>query len=282
MDKATLPVTKDDVDIYVINLDKDADRLADMTHKLQPNNFTRIEGIYGNETDFTNCSDIFITSRYLAPKSALGCALSHRKAAETFLYQSEKPYALVLEDDANPVNSNFMEEVVASIANAPSDWEIIKLDYLPNFNMNIYSRIPSVVMTAYVLNKNSARTLLNRIVYYHIDIDLLFSSMVIYNNPTIVFRQQWARTVKSNNQVNEPSINPFSYIHPFLNFKALRLFDYNILYSDLIFLLVIVVLFIYYYEMVVDFFRLNAMTMLDISLPDVTSEPLSIAPLPEN
>jgi GR25 family glycosyltransferase involved in LPS biosynthesis len=282
MDTSIVTVTTNDIDIYVINLDKDADRLADMTHKLQPNNFSRIEGIYGNETDFTNHSDIFITSRYLAPKSALGCALSHRKAAETFLHQSEKSYALVLEDDANPVNSHFMEEVVASIANAPSDWEIIKLDYLPNFNMNTYSRIPSVVMTAYILNKNSARTLLNRTVYYHIDIDLLFSSMVIYNNPTIVFRQQWARTIKSNNQVNEPSINPFSYIHPFLNFKALRIFDYNILYSDLIFFLVIGVLFIYYYEMVVDFFRLDALTALVPSIPDVTSEPLSIAPLSEN
>ena len=262
MDKDTLTVTKDDIDIYVINLDKDADRLANMTHQLQPNDFIRIEGVYGNETDFTNCADIFITSRYISPKSALGCALSHRKAADTFLHQSDKSYALVLEDDAIPVNSNFMEEVVASIVNAPSDWDIIKLDYLPNFNMNRYNRIPSVTMTAYILNKNSARALLNHTIYYHLDIDLLFSNMVIYNNPTIVFRQQWNRTIKSNNQVNEPSINPFSYIHPALNFKALRLFDYNILYSDLILLLVIVVLVIYYYEMVFDFFRVDTMTTL--------------------
>lgn len=271
-----------DIDIYVINLDKDADRLEEMKQKLSPNQFIRIQGIYGNETDFTNYEEIFITSKIFSPKSALGCALSHRKAADTFLQESVKKYALVLEDDATPVNSNFMEEVVASIANAPSDWEIIKLDYLPNFNMNTYNRLPSVVMTAYILNKDSARKLLDHTVYYHLDLDLLFSNMVIYNNPKIVFQQQWGRTVKSNNQINEPSINPFTYIHPFLNFKALRLFDYNILYSDLILLLVIVVLIIYYYEMVFDFFRLDELAMLDMSIPDVIAEPLSITPLSEN
>lgn len=280
MDKETVTVTKDDIHIYLINLDKDADRLANMTHQLQPNEFTRIEGVYGNETDFTNCSGIFITSRYVAPKSALGCALSHRKAADTFLRDSAKSYALVLEDDAKPVHENFMEEVVTSIANAPSDWDIIKLDYIPNFNMNTYNRIPTVAMTAYILNKNSARAFLNHTIYYHLDIDLLFSNMVIYNNPTIVFQQEWNRTIASNNQVNDPSINPFSYIHPALNFKAVRVFDYNILYSDLILLLIIIILVVYY-ESFFDFFRFDALFTMELLIPDVI-EPLSITSVPEN
>ena len=52
-------------DFYVINLDKDTDRLKLIEKRLYPNKFIRISGIYGNTTNFENNKDIFITSRYL-------------------------------------------------------------------------------------------------------------------------------------------------------------------------------------------------------------------------
>jgi GR25 family glycosyltransferase involved in LPS biosynthesis len=45
-------------DIYVINLDKDTDRLTKITKKLDPNKFIRIPAVYGKEIDLNNNDDI--------------------------------------------------------------------------------------------------------------------------------------------------------------------------------------------------------------------------------
>ena len=87
------------IDIYVINLEKDVDRLEKITEALKPNQFTRIQGVYGKDLDVTQIDDVFYTSQYLTPKSAIGCALSHRKALSHFLQHSNKDYVLILEDD---------------------------------------------------------------------------------------------------------------------------------------------------------------------------------------
>ena len=61
----------------------------------------------------------------MLPKSAIGCDLSHRKAIQTFLDTSNKPYGLIVEDDAEPLSKYFMEETMDAIKNAPTDWNII-------------------------------------------------------------------------------------------------------------------------------------------------------------
>ena len=72
---------ENDFDIYVINLDKDTNRLEKINNYLD--NFIRIPGVYGEHEDFIKNDDIFYLSRYLCPKSVLGCYMSHRLALKT-------------------------------------------------------------------------------------------------------------------------------------------------------------------------------------------------------
>ena len=58
----------DKVDIYVINLDKDTERLKKFKNNMKQYNVIRIKAIYGQETDFSNNEEIFYTSRFLVPK----------------------------------------------------------------------------------------------------------------------------------------------------------------------------------------------------------------------
>jgi GR25 family glycosyltransferase involved in LPS biosynthesis len=98
-------------------------------------NFIRIPGIYREQQKFTNNDDIFYLSRYLCPKSTLGCSMSHYLAVQTFLENSKKDYGLILEDDAEPCFENWIQKVEESINNAPEDWDVIKLDYLPKYDL---------------------------------------------------------------------------------------------------------------------------------------------------
>ena len=237
-----------DIDIFVINLDKDHDRLNKITRNLSPHFFTRISGVYGKDLNVDEYDEIVYTSKYLAPKSAIGCAMSHRRALQTFLRTSNRPYALILEDDAEPIHKNYMSEVVASIQNAPPDWDIIKLDYLPNYNVNTYNKLFSIITTAYIINKSGAEKFLRQDVVYHIDFDMNFYDLTMYNNPTIVFKQVWDENNHSNNRIYS-LYNPFTFLHEVCNFKMLRILNNEYTYADILLfisiLTILIVLFRY-------------------------------------
>jgi GR25 family glycosyltransferase involved in LPS biosynthesis len=231
------------LDIYVINLDKDTERLTQITRRLSPNFFTRIPGVYGNDINPTEHSEILFTSKYLLPRSAIGCALSHRKAIQTFLDTSNKPYGLIIEDDAEPLSKYFMEETMDAIKNAPTDWNIIKLDYNPKYNVPHYHRLFSTATTAYIINKAGAEKFLRQPVVYHIDVDMNFYDLKMYNNPNIVFEQQWGKENNSNNR-KYSLYNPFTYIHDGINYKILRILGSEYTVADLVLFLFVIALII--------------------------------------
>jgi len=225
---------ENDFDIYVINLDKDTNRLEKINNYLD--NFIRIPGIYGEDEDFIKNDDIFYLSRYLCPKSVLGCYMSHRLALKTFLETSTKEYGLILEDDAEPRFENYMEKINESIQNAPSDWDIIKLDYLPKYNIinqTTYTKYPSLITTAYIINKKSAEKIMKQKMIYHVDIQLNFMGFNIYNNPEIIFEQIWDYQNNSNNRIK--SFYNFCGYECW-NFKAIRIFEKEYTFGDLILL----------------------------------------------
>jgi hypothetical protein len=243
-------------DVYVINLDKDVERLKQITNYLDQTNFKRIPGIYGEHENFENNSDIFYTSRYFVPKSALGCTLSHRLAIKTFLEQSDKPYVVILEDDAEPTTNAYMDKIEESIRNAPQDWDIIKIDYSPRYNIGSYNKIPSLLFTAYIINKNSAEKILKKTSYYYLDIEIWFFGLNIYNNPEIVFKQVWDENNNSNNRLKK-TYNPFCYIDESLNFKAVRLGSFEFTYAEIalfLLLLIIVIIYIVHYVSITKYF----------------------------
>ena len=223
------------IDIYVINLDKDVERLTKIDKYLD-NKYIRIPGIYGEREDFTKNDDIFYLSRYLCPKSVLGCFMSHRQALKTFLETSKKDYALILEDDAEPCFQDWYEKINESIQNAPEGWDIIKLDYLPKYNIfdkTTYTKFPSLITTAYIVNKKSAEQILKHKMIYHIDVQFMFMGLNIYNNPEVIFEQIWNEDNNSNNRIKS-FYNIFGY--ECWNFKAIRIFNNEYTFGDLILL----------------------------------------------
>lgn len=232
-------------DFYVINLDKDSDRLKLIEKRLYPNKFIRISGIYGNTTNFENNKDIFITSRYLVPKSVLGCWLSHKKAINTFLTNSTKEYAVILEDDAIPINNNYINEINEAINSAPNDWDVIKLDFSPKYNDN-FNKYFSLLATSYIINKKSAKKMLDNKIYYYPDFDMNFYNLNVYNNTKIVFKQDWSNDNSSNNKIIM-GYNPIMLFNNYFSFKCIRLINIEFSFADIfLFLILIIIIFINY------------------------------------
>jgi GR25 family glycosyltransferase involved in LPS biosynthesis len=233
-------------DIYVINLDKDATRLEKITKQLEPNKFIRISGIYGEQEIFLENQDIYFSSRYLAPKSALGCSISHRLALKTFLEKSQKEYAVILEDDAEPTTKDYMVNIEESIKNAPEGWDIIKLDYLPGYPTKTYNKMPTLLATAYIINKKCSEKILSQKIYYYPDIDMHFFGLNIYNNPNIIFKQVWDENNNSNNR-QKNNYNPFSFTHETFNYKIIRINDFEFTFADFILILFLLFCNLYFY-----------------------------------
>lgn len=255
MDHEELPF-----DIYVINLDKDTERLEKMKARLYPNDFKRIPGVYGNEYDYSNDDSIYFTCKYVCPKSVIGCAKSHHLALKIFLETSNKEYVLILEDDAEPVYPDYINKIKDILNNAPENWDVIKLDWVSNIpTFDSKFSFFSWLATALIIKKKAAEQIINKKIVWHYDFDLNFYGLNIYTSPEIIFKQTWNKENNSNNR--KVSIYPTG--NDFLesmNFKILRIGENEYSWNDLIYFLLLLILIIvlhrtYSIELIVDKFK---------------------------
>ena len=259
-------------EIYVINLDKDTERLEKMKKRLEPYEFKRIKGIYGNEYDFSNDDAVYFTCKYFCPKSVIGCALSHRLALKTFIETSEKEYLLLLEDDAEPIEVEYIKKTEESIKNAPANWDVIKLDWgwsmwAPSTSyseQNFYSYY-SALCTAIIVNKKGAKQILKNKIYWHYDNDIYFYGINVFNSPEKLFKQTWDEQNNSNNRNKSMYPNGNEFLES-LNFKVVRIGDNEFSWNDLIyFLLFLILLFLLNRYYPVDFVIERFKTVLSIN-----------------
>lgn len=225
------------LDIYVINLDKDIERLNKIKQLLNPYTFKRIKAIYGKNIDLKKVDNLTFFARTFLPKSAIGIYLSHIKTWKAIL-NSNKDMALVLEDDAKPVTPDFMKEIYKIIKETPKNWDIIKLQYiyLP------FGR--SVQFGAYIINKKGIEKSMAKKINFHIDFNLNLYDINIYHSKEVLFIQEYEKS--NNQQMNY--INPFSYTYLFgnyfnVNYKIFRINNVDFSAADYI-LLVIILLYI--------------------------------------
>jgi hypothetical protein len=137
-----------------------------------------------------------------------------------------------------------MEKINESIQNAPSDWDIIKLDYLPKYNLfdnTKYTKLPSLITTAYLINKKSAEKILKDKIIYYPDMHFNFMGLNIYNNPEIIFEQIWDDENNSNNRIKS-FCNFCGY--ECWNFKAIRIFEKEYTFGDLLLVWFLFILFL--------------------------------------
>ena len=124
-------IKPEDYDRYLINLEKNTDRLASFAQyynnsdlKISP--FTKVKAIYGKDIDYTS----FISPNVelnMTP-GMVGCFLSHLNVYKTII-DGDKEMALVFEDDARiikNIHANTIEKLPQII---PEDWDIILLGY---------------------------------------------------------------------------------------------------------------------------------------------------------
>jgi glycosyl transferase family 25 len=160
--------------IYVINLDRDVERMASLARSLEalalP--FERVSAVLGKQVpDWEKLVDAVLYSarnRLPMPRPGeVGCYLSHLKAMETFL-QTDARWCVILEDDVE-VRPECVE-VLAALGKQ-DDWDLVKLfcfhSGLPVRKRALTAKHHLVVhltrttsSAAYAVNRRAAETLL--------------------------------------------------------------------------------------------------------------------------
>lgn len=160
--------------IYVINLDRDAERMASIRGNLKALGlpFERLPAIMGKDVpDWEKLVDLSAyawRNRLDTPRAGeVGCYLSHLKAMETFL-RTDAPWCVVLEDDVEVLPA--CVDVLRALGEK-NDWDLVKL-------FNFHSGMPvkkrelvgghrlvahltrTTSSAAYVVNRRAAETLL--------------------------------------------------------------------------------------------------------------------------
>jgi len=160
--------------IYVINLDRDTERMASIHANLVRIglSYERLPAVMGKDVpDWEKLVDLSAyawRNRLDMPRAGeVGCTLSHLKAMETFL-QTNAPWCVILEDDVEVLPA--CADVLRSLAEK-DDWDLVKL-------FNFHSGMPvkkralagghhlvshltrTTSSAAYVVNRRAAETLL--------------------------------------------------------------------------------------------------------------------------
>ncbi len=173
------------LEVYLINLDRSKDRLFTMKQKLLKLGleFTRISAVDGKKTLFSDsqvdekkyslCHGKYITATEVA------CYISHYNTLKEFL-KSDKQFALVLEDDMN-FSKNFLSVLRALLKDYKS-WDFVKLNgahsggnikyktVLPNVNL-VWNLFHQSKTGAYLINKKAARTYVSKMLPMFVPID---------------------------------------------------------------------------------------------------------------
>jgi glycosyl transferase family 25 len=163
--------------IYVINLDRDTERMASIHANLVRIglSYERLPAVMGKDVPewekLVDQSAYAWRNRLDMPRAGeVGCTLSHLKAMETFL-KTDAPWCVILEDDVEVLPA--CAEVLRSLAEK-DDWDLVKL-------FNFHSGMPvkkralgsahhlvahltrTTSSAAYVVNRRAAETLLKSI-----------------------------------------------------------------------------------------------------------------------
>lgn len=192
--------------IFVINLERSADRRTAMAARLDPLHvpYTFFKAVNGHELDIDTLAAYDKTRRRLyfgkdLTKGEIGCLLSHR-AVYQHMVDNNIENAIVLEDDVfiEPTFPQVVREIIAS----PVAWDIVRfLAYakVQKIGRNVYplplkpynlARIPTASGGAYcyMLNLKAARRLLEHMQTNYLPIDALHSYVWRTHLETFILR----------------------------------------------------------------------------------------------
>ena len=137
-------IEQEDFDRYVINLAKNKERLETITNIYNKSDlaiipFIRFEAVNGKEIDvrpyvtdrvYNGIVDLDNTNQRLyntqITRGMVGCYLSHLEIYQQ-IQNNDKPYTLILEDDAIFNSDIYQSGIRNLLQNIPPDWDIIML-----------------------------------------------------------------------------------------------------------------------------------------------------------
>jgi glycosyl transferase family 25 len=171
-------INRDDFDCYLINLEKNPERLRDFSKyydesDLSTTPFLRIDAINGKMIN----GDPEAYKEYISPTPTIeipftagmvGCFLSHLSAYKK-IAEGDKPYGIVMEDDAKMDPEIYEKHIKNVFKEIPEDWDIILFGYdirFPKYHKyekfdHYYKMQEFWGLHCYMLSKRSAKKLVD-------------------------------------------------------------------------------------------------------------------------
>lgn len=235
----TSPIKASDLEVYVINMDKNKDRLdnfidqyinSDLRH-IQFNRMRAIDGKqvkiedYVSERALREITDAeksgYRTKHYQLSRGAVGCYLSHHGVYKKVVAQ-EKPYAMIFEDDVD-IDQNIFAKTNKALEAVPSDWDMVLLGCfcIKCVRNPVYSDVERFfLLHGYVINKECAvkldKYLAGRKIEQQVDWEL--SNMITNENLKVyclrspIAKQKGFKTNIQTPLKIIPGINPYATI----------------------------------------------------------------------
>lgn len=125
---------KDDIIVYLINLDRSVERYEYVLPSLQRlgydlERFSAVDGraIPDNElSEFVDFDGYYHFMKHMPEKGTVGCSLSHFKVWKKFL-ESDYKYALVFEDDVS-FDPEALRPIIDELKEYDHKWDIVNLE----------------------------------------------------------------------------------------------------------------------------------------------------------
>lgn len=210
--------------VYVINLEKDTERLETISSSLNRQNieFKRFNGVLGStvgeDSRVTKACNSFCTD------GMKGCALSHRSIWENMI-ENDYKYIMILEDDAH-IKSSFDTDLQLLWDDVPEDFDILYLgSHFYCGDTSLYNKITTAAFMknvqelssqvykvegcggfhAYIISQSCAKKFIEEKITFHIDIDVM---KYIKDNNLKAYAYQPVLVTSGNNVSNLSSSYP--------------------------------------------------------------------------
>ena len=244
---------------FVISLNEDLGKQEEALVRagIYPILFKGVDGRKGEDAQYSDRLTTFC--KHFCPGSMKGCGLSHILLSQ-HIYSLGLPLALVLEDDAYPIEKfDINREIDKVLTEVPDDWEIIKLHCDPwcKDGSNQNGSVKNGSAAAYLINTRGLEKLRNFKLLTHIDGQKNFT-LNVYKSKVNLF---WADEKTSTNRKDDSYyLSPvLDYLFPMtsgektydhiLSFKTIRIPFTNIELTNFqIFLCLLMLICLYLYS----------------------------------
>jgi hypothetical protein len=199
-------------DIYWLNLDSDIKRRKYMESQFdywEVKNHHRISGYDGRVDDISS----HLKGKYPddISQNELGCVLSHLKAIKEFYYNSDAPFALIMEDDVSFETVKYWNFTWRDIiSSAPYGWDVLQLSIICTGNIVVpfHNRfINDFSAACYLITRHHAQKIIKNHIYgdkYRLDNgvkprpvseDLIYGSGVTFSSPLFLYNLDLGSTI---------------------------------------------------------------------------------------